>query len=235
VTQIAASWDWRGAFWATGLVGVVWLPAWLPQRRRPELTAQPSPQPGAGRAAKAFHWTDGRLWSFLGIYATGALPLAFILYAAPLFLDQRLGMSQPELGRALWIPPLGLEAGFFFWGWLTDRLTTHGGSRPAMCRLFAALALLSLPLALASRLGAPEPVLAALFFAMFISGGFIIASLAYGTNAFPTAKSGLVAGLASGSWSTLVAAAMPVFGGCSTSAVTTWRSWLSPWPRQGGS
>jgi hypothetical protein len=121
-------------------------------------------------------------------------------------------MSQTGLGRALWIPPLGLEAGFLFWGWVTDRFTANGHSRSAMRRLFAALAVLSLPPALAPRLGSPELVLGALFLAMFISGGFIIAALAYGTNAFPTAKSRLVAGLASGSWSLLVAVAMPLFG-----------------------
>jgi ACS family hexuronate transporter-like MFS transporter len=212
VTPVAVSWGWRAAFWATGLVGAVWLLAWLPQRRRPDLSAPAAPRPNADYPAEALRWTDRRLWSFLGIYATGALPLAFVLYAAPLFLGQRLGMSQTGLGRVLWVPPLGLEAGFFFWGWVTDRFTTHGGSRSAMRRLFAALAVLSLPLVLAPRLGAPELVLGTLFLAMFISGGFIIAALAYGTNAFPTAKSGLVAGLASGSWSLLVAVAMPLFG-----------------------
>jgi hypothetical protein len=55
-------------------------------------------------------------------------------------------------------------------------------------------------------------VVAALFFAMFIGSGGLITALAYGTNSFPAAKSGLLAGLASGSWSMLVAVAMPLFG-----------------------
>jgi ACS family hexuronate transporter-like MFS transporter len=213
VTPIAACWGWRGAFWATGLVGVLWLLAWLPQSRRPDLSVPPRPQPGTDRAGTAVRWTNPRLWSFLAIYATGALPLAFVLYAAPLFLGQRLGLSQAELGRVLWLPPLGGEVGLFFWGWVTDRLTAHGGSLPALRRLFALLALLSLPLAFTAGLGSLGLVLGALSFAMFISGGFIIAALAYGTNVFPTARSGLVAGLASGSWSLLVAVAMPFFGG----------------------
>ena len=78
--------------------------------------------------------------------------------------------------------------------------------------MFGALAVLSLPLALTARLGSPGAVLGALFFALFISGEFIIAALAYGTNAFPSARSGLVAGLASGSWSMLVAVSMPLVG-----------------------
>jgi MFS family permease len=87
------------------------------------------------------------------IVSAGALPVAFVLYAAPLYLAGRLEMSQAELGWVLWIPPLGLEAGFFFWGWATDRFTAHGSSLPAVRRLFAALAVLSLPLAFTAQFG----------------------------------------------------------------------------------
>ena len=211
VTPIAAHWGWRGAFWATGVVGAVWLLAWLLQGRRPELSAPPLPQP-AGEEGRGLRWTDRRLWGCLCLYSTGVLPVAFILYAAPLYLSQRLQMSQTELGWVLWIPPLGLEAGFFFWGWATDRYTAHGGSLPAVRRLFTALAVLSLPLAFTAQLGSKELVLGELFLAMFIGGGFIVATLAYATSVFPSANSGLVAGLASASWSMLVAVAMPFFG-----------------------
>jgi hypothetical protein len=138
--------------------------------------------------------------------------VAFVLYVAPLFLGQRVGMSQAELGRALWVPPLAMEAAFFFWGWAVDRLIARRGWLSALRGLFVALAVLSLPLASAGRLGGPAPVLGALSFAMFVGGGFIVAGLAYGTNAFPAARSGLLAGLASGSWSLLTAVTMPLFG-----------------------
>ena len=167
---------------------------------------------GRDRREDGLRWTDRRLWSFVGIYATGALPVAFVLYAAPLFLGQVVGMSQAELGRALWVPPLAMEAGFFFWGWAVDRLIARRGWAAALRGLFVTLAVLSLPLAVAGRLGGPTLVVGALSFAMFIGGGFIVAALAYGTNAFPTAKSGLLAGLASGSWSLLIAVTMPLFG-----------------------
>jgi ACS family hexuronate transporter-like MFS transporter len=212
VIPVAAHWGWRGAFWATGVVGAVWLLAWLLQGRRPELSAPPRPPPPGEKTGRGLRWTDRRLWSFLCIYSTGALPVAFVLCAALLYLAQRLEMSQTDLGWVLWIPPPGLEAGSFFWGWATDRFTAHGGSLPAVRRLFAALAVLSLPLAFTAPFGSSGLVLGALFLARFTGGGFIIATLAYATSAFPTASSGLVAGLASASWSMLVAVAMPFFG-----------------------
>jgi MFS transporter, ACS family, hexuronate transporter len=211
VTPIAAYWGWRAAFWATGAVGAVWLLAWLPQRRRPDLAAPPRPPTGTDRPERGIRWTDPRLWGFLCVCAAGVLPVAFVLYAAPLYLGARLGMSQTDLGRVLWVPPLGAEVGLFFWGWAVDRLTARGGSLPAG-RLFALLAVLSLPLAGTTWLGSPALVVGALFLAMFIGDGFLIAALAYGTTVLPTARAGLVAGLASASWSMLVAVAMPFFG-----------------------
>src|SRR5262249_44501228 len=41
VTPIALAWGWRGAFWATGGIGVVWLLLWLLQRHRTELSTPP--------------------------------------------------------------------------------------------------------------------------------------------------------------------------------------------------
>jgi ACS family hexuronate transporter-like MFS transporter len=210
VTPIALAWGWRAAFWATGGVGVVWLMVWLLQRRRAELSTLP--HRGRDHREESLHWTDRRLWSFVCIYAMGALLVAFVLYAAPLFLSQRIGMSQAELGRVLWVPPLGMEAGFFVWGWTADRLIARRGYLPALRGLFVALAVLGLPLAFAGRLDSARMVVALLCFAMFIGGGFIVTALAYGTSVFPAAKSGLLAGLASGSWSSLVAVTMPFFG-----------------------
>src|SRR5262249_43399817 len=156
------------------------------------LSAPPRSRPGTDRGGPALRWANPRLWGFLAIYATGVLPMAFVLYAAPLFLGQRLGLSQTELGRMLWLPPLAGEVGLFFGAWVRDRLAARGGSLPALRRLFAVLALLSLPLAFTAWLGSPGLVLGALSFAMFISGGFSIAAMAHGTKVSPTARSGLV-------------------------------------------
>ena len=51
-----------------------------------------------------------------------------------------------------------------------------------------------------------------LFFAMFIAAGFVILSIAYATDVFSSGYAGLIAGAGAGSWSAVVALAMPVFG-----------------------
>jgi ACS family hexuronate transporter-like MFS transporter len=140
ITPIAARWGWRGAFVATGLLGASWLMLWLlAGGRTPSLRAVPPPDEPGERP----HLGDARLWGFMALYALGAFPLGFVLYAAPLYLNQSLHLTQTDLGQWLWIPPLGWELGYFFWGWLVDRRATA----PIRTRDLFSLVLLSLPLA----------------------------------------------------------------------------------------
>jgi ACS family hexuronate transporter-like MFS transporter len=205
VTPIALRYGWRAAFLVTGGLGAVWVVLWLVcARRRPELRAP------ARTIYDGPRFGDRRLWSFMALYALGASPLAFVLYAAPLYLHQALHQSQAWMGRWLWLPPLGWEIGYFFWGWRIDR--DRDGSR-------AGVRVLLLTLAGAPLLGTPwlpevtpAPVLAALTWAMFIAAGFIITGIAYATRSFGTNQSALLAGIGAGSWSAVVAALMPLFG-----------------------
>jgi ACS family hexuronate transporter-like MFS transporter len=142
----------------------------------------------------------------------GTVSISFVLYGAPLYFGRGLGASQAQIGRVLWIPPLGWELGFLFWGWVMDRITVRAGSLSVFRRSFAVLAVLSLPLALVPWLGTLMAVLMVLFLAMFVVGGFTIINLAYGTKTFPLASSGLMAGLGTGTASALVAISMPFFG-----------------------
>lgn len=210
VTPVAAWFGWRGAFWFTGLVGIAWLAIWVALSRRPDLRAVQTTAPGDAGEKPSFR--DSRLWSFIAVYAMGGLPLAFVLYVSALYLGRVLGKSQLEIGAVLWIPPLGWEIGYFFWGWVTDRFVAHGTSVTLMRRLLFVLSLLALPLAFTDSIRSFPLTMALMFLAMFASGGFIIASVAYATHVFSSRNAGLIAGLGAGSWSALVAMAMPVFG-----------------------
>ena len=120
--------------------------------------------------------------------------------------------SQTQLGHVLWIPPLGWEVGYFFWGWITDRFAAAGASVRAMRRQFVILICLMLPLSAVTRVESAGAALALMFLAMFISAGFIIGAVAYATHYYSSGHAGLIAGLGAGSWSAVVAVAMPGAG-----------------------
>lgn len=204
VTPIALWWGWRAAFLFTGLAGVAWLLIWSVVSRRPEIRQARQDGPEDLPRARVT-MSDPRLWAFMIAYAFGAIPLAFVIYGAPIYLSRALEKSQATIGAVLWLPPLGWEIGYFVWGWLADRSVD-------LRRLMAAAAALSLPLALAARI-APFPlVMAELFFSMFVAAGFIILSMSYATRVYSSSHAGLVAGVGAGAWSALVALVMPVFG-----------------------
>lgn len=197
VTPLANEVGWRGAFLATGVLGAAWLVLWggigrtLPPMQRPQ-TAPP-------------RLCEREVCSFMVAYALGGLPLGFVIYAAPIYLHRALGASQEWLGHWLWLPPLGWELGYFFWGYLADR-----GLRAE--RAFAFLGLASLPLAAVPLVHSAPLALAELVFAMFIAAGFVIFALTCATRRYSTEHSGFIAGLCAGGWSALVGVLMPLFG-----------------------
>ncbi len=207
VTPIAAQWGWRGAFWFTGLIGALWIAMWLIVGRRPEVRHS-LPTVASNLAHPRFG--DPRLWAYMSLYALGCLPLAFVLYGSSLYLAKGLGLPQIQIGKLLWIPPLGWEVGYYFWGWVIDRTGLREKGR--FRGLFLLLTALSLPLAAATHTGSLAMSMALMAFAMFIAGGFVVAVMAYGIATFSSQHAGFLAGLSAGSWSAAVAVLMPVFG-----------------------
>jgi ACS family hexuronate transporter-like MFS transporter len=211
VTPIALYWGWRGGFWFTGFVGFAWILWWVVVSRRPDV--REVRKVDDDRPREGMRLADRRLWSFMLAYALGALPIGFIIYGTAIYLSQRWGLSQADIGKVLWIPPLGWEAGYFFWGWLCDReVRSSADPIAAFRRLFTVALLAGLPLAFAPYLPAYGLVMAELFLAMFAASGFLILPIAYATHVYSSAHSGLIAGLGAGAWSAAVAVAMPLFG-----------------------
>jgi len=210
VTPIFLWWGWRAAFWFTGFIGAAWLLMWTFVSRRPDVARHPaagvakSPRPAL---------RDPALWAFMSAYALGALPLAFVLYSASLYLAGPLHRSQEFIGKVLWIPPLGWEIGYFVWGGFSDRSQRRGDPRvPALGRMLAACCALSLVFGAVPWMSRVEGVLAAMFLAMFVSAGFVVLAVAYATHTYGSDHAGFIAGVGAGSWSLLVALAMPLFG-----------------------
>ncbi len=208
VTPIAARWGWNGAFWFTGAVGAAWLALFAIVSRRSDLH---HPKPPAA-TEETPRWNDSRLWAFLAAYAMGGFPAAFILYQSSLYLSAAMHKTQVEIGHVLWIPPLGWEVGYFFWGWITDRFAQAGASVPAMRKQFFLLMLMILPTAAIARVESYSAALGLMFLAMFVAAGFIIGAVAYATSRYSMRHAGWIAGLGAGSWSALVAVVMPLAG-----------------------
>src|SRR2546425_8286933 len=170
VTPIFLKWGWRAAFLFTGGIGLAWLVLWSMVSRRPDVRAFKPAR--AGNLAKP-RLSDPRVWSFILAYGLGATPLGFVLYAAAIYLSQGLGKDQAFIGKVLWIPPLGWEIGYFFWGWMVDRMTADGIPKmTTVRRLMLSAVFLSLPLAAVPWMGPTWLVLLEMVFAMFVIVGF---------------------------------------------------------------
>ena len=201
---VALAWGWRRAFLVTPLAALIWLAIWRG-------TVNPAKFLFRGRAQRMGFpdIRERRFWSLVSSYALGALPVGAITYLAALYLSRAYGLSQRDLGFVLWIPPAGMEVGYFFWGWVSDRFARNN-PRPRW--LFALLAVLALPCAATGWFHDAPSVVALLTITMFASAGFVLVALRTGAMSYSENQQGMAAGIASSSWSATVALVLPLCG-----------------------
>jgi ACS family hexuronate transporter-like MFS transporter len=204
VTPVALAYGWRAAFLVTGGAGLAWVFV-----SRASVNSSAESLSTQTRSIAVPNPFERRFWSLVAAYGVCALPIGVILYLAPVYLAQAMGLTQGQLGRVLWLPPLGWELGYFFWGWFIDRFAP-GNARPTW--LFSSLALLGLPLTALARFHAVTVVLGLMFWSMFVASGFVVGSLRTSALAYPREQTGLVAGIGAGSWSLIVAMVLPSLG-----------------------
>jgi ACS family hexuronate transporter-like MFS transporter len=215
VTPVALRFGWRAAFGVTAVAGLLWILLWVSLRRllvgTRVTTARTEPlQMPIGGASR---WNRA-LFASAAVYGLGAAPLAFGLYAAPLYLSRVLHVSQASLGHLLWIPPLGWEAGYLFWGRVADaRRARKSGSPWTLFTLFcvASFIIVLAPEAAATAHGIASTM--TLFFAeMFIAGGFVVLALADGMERQPKQNAGFLAGFCISAWALTTGILMPILG-----------------------
>ncbi|MFN0164903.1 MAG: MFS transporter [Bryobacteraceae bacterium] len=212
ITPVVLWWGWRSAFLFTGLIGAAWLLMWFFVSRRADIRL-PRPTRQADAGPVAIRYGDPRVWGFILAYSLGALPLGFVNYGTSIYLNRVHNISQADLGKLLWIPPFGWEVGYFVWGWWLDRLARQGvGPYFAARRVMFLCVFLSFPLALVPFLDPLWLIMLELFFAMFVTVGFVLPSVNYAVHTFTTTNSGLIAGIGAGSFGASVALFMPLFG-----------------------
>jgi ACS family hexuronate transporter-like MFS transporter len=145
-------------------------------------------------------------------FGLGAVALGIVAYLSPLYLNRALGLTQSEIGKVVWIPMVGWEAGYFFWGWVADRYLADMPDRRRPARIFVLLTILALPSLLVTMTSSVPLVLALLFWATFVADGFVVTSLRVGMRIYAGDRSAMVAGIGSGSWSAVQALVLPVYG-----------------------
>ena len=208
VTPIALRYGWQTAFLITGAFGTAWLVWWLAVSRPPFL-------PHTKRSALKMEWPnlfERRFWVITASFGLGAVALGIVAYLSPLYLSRALGLSQAQIGKVVWIPMVGWEAGYFFWGWVADRYLADMQDRSQPARIFVLLTFLALPSMLISLTHSLAVVLALLFWATFIADGFVVTSLRVGRHIYPPDRTAMVAGIGSGSWAAVQALILPVYG-----------------------
>jgi MFS transporter, ACS family, hexuronate transporter len=205
VSLISPFSGWQGAFLITGGLGALWLLLWAAVARPPHLPVH--------KAAKLkIEWpdfTDRRVWVIMSSFGLGGLALGVVGYLSPLYFNRVLGLSQAEVNKIVWIPTVGWEIGYFFWGWVADRWAANT-SRPK--NIFLLLTVLSLPIAFVTMTRSVPVTIAVFFWSTFIADGFVVMSLRVGSRIFPATQSGMVAGIGSGSWGAVQLLILPLYG-----------------------
>jgi ACS family hexuronate transporter-like MFS transporter len=199
---------WQAAFLMTGGLGTAWMLLWLAIARPPFL-------PQTKRGGLKIVWPnllERRCWVVGASFGLGAVALGIVAYLSPLYLSRALGLSQADIAKVVWIPMVGWEAGYFFWGWVADRFLADMPDRRKPARIFVLLTFLALPSLLVTQTNSLAVVIALLFWATFIADGFVVTSLRVGMRIFPADRTAMVAGIGSGSWSAVQALVLPVYG-----------------------
>ncbi len=205
LTPVAIHFGWRAAFLVTPTLALFWLFLWTG-------TVDPSAFPNKSRTAERLtfpNMRERRVWRLVASYALGALPVGAVIYLTPLYLARAFGLTTAQLGLVLWIPPAGLETGYFFWGWIADRFARES-PRPAW--LFVVMALLVLPLGAVHLFNSAAIAIALLTLSLFASGGLVVVTLRTGALAYPRDQRSMAAGIASSSFSAAVALTLPICG-----------------------
>jgi MFS family permease len=187
--------SWRGVFVTFGLVGVLWVVAWLYWFRN-----DPSEHPAVGadelalivkgRPREAIHGSGWAYWRQLirstnmlavsVMYIPNCMIFYFCITWLPTYLLERHGFNISGMALFAGLPLLVSMPGDLLGGWLTDRLSARYGVRTGRCGLGGAAYVVVAICLIAAGL-ATSPVLAAVLIAIATGLAMFTLGAAWGT------------------------------------------------------
>ncbi len=126
---LAASYSWRGAFLATGFIGMTWVMAWLVAGRFARTRLAPA-KADASEASSAWRemFRDATVWPILLARFCFDPVFYFYMFWIPQYLSRERGFSLDQIGTYYWIPFLALGVSNIVSGHAGDFLLQHGWS-----------------------------------------------------------------------------------------------------------
>lgn len=194
IVMAEASFGWRGAFLATGAIGILWLLAWFTLFRLPSTApsqdTSTKPWPLESILARKEVW---------GLVLTRFLldPVFYVyMFWIPQYLSKERGASLAEIGALSWIPFLCLGVSSLLGGYLSDSLIRHGWplgrTRKSILSAAAALTPVSILALYAPDARAAVMLLGVL---MFAHGFWMTNYMTLIADLFPTSTVATVVGL----------------------------------------
>jgi ACS family hexuronate transporter-like MFS transporter len=128
---LAYHYNWRWAFFAAGILSVLWIPLWLVTTRLIPPTAQPRAASGGVHSEALIR--DPRFWALVG--ANGISMTVYSLWTnwTAKYLVHELVLQPPQAAKYSWVVPLCGYAGGFLGGSLSWRFIS-GGDTPIRAR-----------------------------------------------------------------------------------------------------
>jgi ACS family hexuronate transporter-like MFS transporter len=190
---LARYFGWRGAFFATGLAGFVWLLGWLAVPRSQPRTASASHVPPV---AWRQLFGDARLWRILGARFLFDPVFYFYMFWIPQYLSRERGFSLDDIGNYVWIPFLALGISNLAAGQVSDLLVRRGWTpRQARTRLLLLAALMTPASGLVVLAPSAGWAIALMACLMLAHGLWICNFLAHISDQYPSSVIATVVGL----------------------------------------
>jgi ACS family hexuronate transporter-like MFS transporter len=200
---------WRTAFLVTGVLGLVWIPAWNWAARMAPAIAPPKPEAGAA----AGMLRDRRLWAFVASNALSMVGYSLWSNWTTAYLVDMHHLTFVEVAWYAWIPPVFAAVGGLAGGWLSLRFMERGiAAMAARFRVCLAASVLSLATAAVPLAPTPAWACAGISLSILAVAAFSVNMYTLPLDAFGGGRAAFAISILVASYGALQFAISPAFG-----------------------